>query len=82
MDNVRAELGDRIEYASDMYSAAENADALVMVTEWHEFRRPGFVKLKRLMRKPVLFDGRNQWDPEEVAELGFTYHGIGRRVAT
>ena len=82
MDNVRAEMGDQITYAKDMYAAAEGADALVMVTEWHEFRRPGFIKLKRLLKAPVLFDGRNQWDPIEVAELGFTYHGIGRRVVT
>ena len=81
MDNVRAEMGDSITYAKDMYSAVDGADALVMVTEWHEFRRPGFAKLKRLLKAPVLFDGRNQWDPEEVAELGFIYHGIGRRVA-
>ncbi len=79
MDNVRAEVGDSIELASDMYKAAEGADALVMVTEWHEFRRPSFEKLKKLMRTPVLFDGRNQWIPEEADELGFSYYGIGRK---
>lgn len=79
MDNVRADMGEKITYAKDMYSAAEGADALVMVTEWHEFRRPGFAKLKQLLKAPVLFDGRNQWDPEEVTKMGFIYHGIGRR---
>ncbi len=78
MDNVRAEFGDTIEMVSDMYKAAEGADAVVMVTEWHEFRRPSFEKLKRIMRTPVLFDGRNQWPPGEAEALGFSYYGIGR----
>ncbi len=60
------------------YEAATGADALVLVTEWHEFRRPNFERLKELMREPVLFDGRNMWEPSEVRELGFTYYGIGR----
>lgn len=78
MDNVRAEYGDKISMVSDMYAAAEGADAVVMVTEWHEFRRPSFVKLKRIMRTPVLLDGRNQWPPAEVEAMGFSYYGIGR----
>jgi len=51
----------------------------VLVTEWHQFRRPNFVKLKELMRTHALFDGRNTWEPHEVKELGFAYYGIGRR---
>jgi UDPglucose 6-dehydrogenase len=78
MENVRAQIGDRIEYASDMYEAARGADALVVVTEWHSFRRPDFQRLKSLMRTPALFDGRNIWNPDEVRSLGFSYRGIGR----
>jgi UDPglucose 6-dehydrogenase len=77
-DNVRRLLGDRIEYAHDMYDAARGADALALVTEWHVFRRPDFERLKQAMRAPVLFDGRNIWSPEEMRGLGFAYTGIGR----
>jgi UDPglucose 6-dehydrogenase len=62
-----------------MYNAAEGADALALVTEWHEFRRPDFQRLRRVMRSPSLFDGRNMWDPTECKELGFEYVGIGRK---
>tara|TARA_R110002096_G_scaffold436100_1_gene667740 strand:+ start:109804 stop:111132 length:1329 start_codon:yes stop_codon:yes gene_type:complete len=79
MENAHAALGDSVTMSSDMYKAVEGADALVMATEWHEFRRPSFEKLKRLMRTPVVFDGRNLWDPDEVVGLGFDYYGIGRR---
>jgi UDPglucose 6-dehydrogenase len=78
MPQARAHFGDRVLYPPGMYQAAEGADALVLVTEWHEFRRPDFTRLRRLMRQPALFDGRNVWDPDEVRRLGFRYHGIGR----
>jgi UDPglucose 6-dehydrogenase len=68
----------RIELAPDPYAAAAGADALVLVTEWNEFRQPDFELLRRTMKQPVLFDGRNVWDPRKVRALGFTYHGIGR----
>jgi UDPglucose 6-dehydrogenase len=71
-------FGDRIAYAPDPYAAAAGADALVLVTEWNEFRQPDFELLKRTMKRPVLFDGRNIWDPRKVRELGFVYQGIGR----
>lgn len=79
MDNVRAGLGDRIRYEHDAYDALKGADALVLVTEWHAFRRPDFERIKSLLRQPVVFDGRNIWCPEELGQLGFTYYGIGRR---
>ena len=79
MSNVRALLGDRILFAESMYGAVEGADALVLVTEWHEYRTPDFHRLKRVMRQPALFDGRNTWVPSEVRQLGFTYSGIGRK---
>jgi UDPglucose 6-dehydrogenase len=78
MDNVRARLGDALEYATDPYAAAEGADALVLVTEWHAFRRPDFARLARCMRTAVVFDGRNAWIPDELRKLGFHYEGIGR----
>jgi UDPglucose 6-dehydrogenase len=80
MDNLRAIYGERIEYAPSMYDAAAGADALVLVTEWHPYRRPDFRRLLEIMRAPLLVDGRNVWDPTELRELGFRYHGIGRRV--
>lgn len=78
MDNVRALHGDRIALAADMYQALESADALALMTEWQEFRSPDFQRMKGLMRQPVLFDGRNVWDPAELRALGFSYQGIGR----
>jgi UDPglucose 6-dehydrogenase len=78
IDVVRKQLGDRIEYEESNYACAKGADALALVTEWHEFRRPSFERLKALMKQPVLFDGRNIWSPSEVRAAGFTYYGIGR----
>jgi UDPglucose 6-dehydrogenase len=79
MPNVRAKLGDAIELSPDIYSAAAGADALVLMTEWHSFRRPDFRRLKQSMRQALVFDARNVWLPDELKELGFRYFGIGRR---
>jgi UDPglucose 6-dehydrogenase len=79
MANVRALYGDRVTLVSTMYDACEGADALAILTEWHEYRRPDFARVKKLLREPVLFDGRNIWDPGELRAHGFSYHGIGRR---
>jgi len=79
MSNVKAVYGDRVHFSDSMYGAAEGADALVLVTEWHEYRTPDFNRLKKLMREPNLFDGRNIWSPEELQSLGFSYAGIGRK---
>ena len=81
-DNVRALLGDAVELAGDPYVAAEGADAVVLITEWHELRQPDFARLRRLVRTPVLFDGRNVWDPIEARHKGFAYVGIGRPAPT
>lgn len=78
MPNIRAQLGNSIELAKDAYTAAQGADATVLVTEWHELRNPEFARLKAAMKSPVLFDGRNVWSPEEARAAGFTYFGIGR----
>jgi UDPglucose 6-dehydrogenase len=75
---VRKLLGDKIEFESSSYASAKDADALALVTEWHEFRRPNFDRLKSLMRQPVLFDGRNVWSPSELRAAGFVYYGMGR----
>lgn len=77
--NIREQLGDEIELVGEPYAAAEQVDALVLVTEWHELRHPDLGKLAARMRGKVVFDGRNVWAPDEVRRAGFTYYGIGRR---
>lgn len=79
LENLKAIYGERVDYAATMYDAADGADALVLVTEWHSYRRPDFQRLLRSMRSPVIIDGRNVWDPSELRELGFRYQGLGRR---
>lgn len=79
MPNIRAIYGDKVTLTDGPYDAADGADALALVTEWHAFRAPDFARLKRIMRTAALFDGRNMWPKEELARLGFTYQGIGRR---
>jgi UDPglucose 6-dehydrogenase len=68
----------RLVLTEDLYQALENADALILVTEWKTFRQPDFKLMGELMRQKIIFDGRNQYDPEEVGEFGFEYFGIGR----
>jgi UDPglucose 6-dehydrogenase len=79
MPNIRAHLGDQIELVEEPYAAAAGADALVLVTEWHELRHPDFGRLKAVMRQPYLFDGRNQWNLAEARDAGFHITSIGRR---
>lgn len=76
--NVRETYGDRITYCDRPYGALEQADALAIVTEWNEFRNPDFEIMTRLLRSPVIFDGRNLYDPAKMAAQGFIYQGIGR----
>lgn len=78
MDEAKKLFGDRIEYMKDNYEVVRDADALAVITEWNEFRRPNFARMKGLMTSPVIFDGRNIYEPKEMRELGFTYYGIGR----
>jgi UDPglucose 6-dehydrogenase len=77
--SARRYFGERIRYAALPYEALEGVDALFIVTEWNEFRHPDFDRMKALMKAPVIFDGRNIYDPARMRELGFTYQGIGRR---
>jgi UDPglucose 6-dehydrogenase len=78
LTNVRSLYGDRLAYCDRPYGALEQADALALVTEWNEFRNPDFEVMRRLMRQPVVFDGRNVYDPVRMSSLGFTYYGVGR----
>ncbi|WP_321996162.1 UDP-glucose/GDP-mannose dehydrogenase family protein [Draconibacterium orientale] len=73
-------LGDKISYAKDEYDALIDADALILVTEWSEFRLPNFRVMEKLLKNKIIFDGRNIYDPEELAELGFEYFAIGRKT--
>jgi UDPglucose 6-dehydrogenase len=77
-DSARVIFGDRVMYAADPYSAAHGADALIVMTEWLVYRNPDFERVRKLVRRPLLIDGRNLYDPERMASLGFEYHGIGR----
>lgn len=77
MDECRRRLGDSVEYATDMYDAAVDADALLLVTEWKQFRMPSLPVLRRTMRRPLIIDGRNIYDPEYLSESGFIYDKIG-----
>lgn len=74
-----AVLGDRVGYAKEAMDAAQGADALLLITEWNEFRNPDLGALRSALRQPVIFDGRNIYDPEELAAEGIEYHGLGRR---
>ncbi len=81
MDRARAQLGDRVHYASHAYDAIEGAEALAIVTEWREYRNPDFARMGQLMKRPLIVDGRNLYDPAKLERLGFTYDSIGRRLA-
>jgi UDPglucose 6-dehydrogenase len=78
-EQARAAFGGRVTLCGRAYEAVVGADALVVVTEWNEFREPDFPKIKSLMRTAAVFDGRNIYDPRVLRELGFHYEGIGRR---
>ena len=82
METTRAVLGDQITYATNAYDALRGADVLVICTEWPEFRRPNFRKVKQLLKHPVIFDGRNLYSPGRMAEAGFEYVSIGRPRGT
>lgn len=78
METTRAVFGDDISYADSMYSALDDADVLVICTEWHEFRRPDLNQVHDRLKKPIIFDGRNLYDGKRMAEMGFEYYSIGR----
>jgi len=78
MHTARGVLGDRITYSRTPYAVLKDADALILITEWNEFRNPDFERMARLLKARVIFDGRNQYELEEMRERGFTYLSIGR----
>jgi UDPglucose 6-dehydrogenase len=77
-DTARMIFGDRVMYAADPYSAAHGADMLAVMTEWLVYRNPDFERVRKLLRRPLLIDGRNLYEPDRMAAIGFEYHGIGR----
>ena len=79
MDECRRRVGDVVEYAKDMYDAVLDADALLMLTEWKQFRLPSWGVIARSMKTPVIIDGRNIYDADDMKRQGFEYHCIGRR---
>ena len=79
MTEAQKYFGDRVSYHRLNYEALEGADALIIVTEWNEFRRPDFARMKQLLKAPVIFDGRNLYEPEQMAEEGIAYFSMGRR---
>lgn len=78
MDVAKGIFGDKITYSKSDYETLKNADALAIITEWNEFRRPDFDKIKSLLKSPLIFDGRNIYDPAKMREMGFEYFSIGR----
>jgi UDPglucose 6-dehydrogenase len=80
MDEAEKLLGDKIDYCKDMYEALIDSDALVVVTEWPEFRVPNYKVMEKLMNNKVIFDGRNIYEPQEMQEFGYTYFSIGRKT--
>ncbi|MGB9735767.1 MAG: UDP-glucose dehydrogenase family protein [bacterium] len=78
MKNMKAIFGNKIKYADDMYDAVRDANGLVLVTEWNEYRKPDFERIAGLMKEKVIFDGRNIFDKQQLLDIGFTYYGIGR----
>ncbi len=81
MEEARRRLGDRISYAETNYDAIDGADALIVVTDWNEYRHPDFARIRSALKRPVLIDGRNLYDPAKLGTLGFTYLSIGRAGA-
>jgi UDPglucose 6-dehydrogenase len=81
LESARHRLGSRVAYAEQAYGALEGAAALAIVTEWLEYRNPDFDRIKSLLSRPLIVDGRNLYDPERLARLGFTYDSIGRPLA-
>ena len=78
MEECRRRVGDAVTYCRDMYDAVEGSEALLLLTEWKQFRLPDWQKVKDQMKRPLLIDGRNIFDAQEMKELGFDYHCIGR----
>ena len=82
MENVKVILGNKISYAKDQYEALNDADALLIVTEWPVFRTPDFDRLESSLKEKVIFDGRNLYDLQKMIDCGFYYNSIGRKLVS
>lgn len=80
MENVKGIIGDQVKYAKNQYEALENADALLIATEWSVFRNPDFEKIDKVLKNKVIFDGRNLYDLQKMIDLGYYYNSIGRKL--
>jgi UDPglucose 6-dehydrogenase len=78
LENARKYFGDRVTYHKTNYAALKDADALLILTEWNEFRRPNFQRIKSELKQPVIFDGRNLYDPDLMKALEIRYYSVGR----
>mgnify|MGYP001574255073 FL=1 len=78
MENIKKILGNKLTYVNNPYEAVENVDALCIFTEWNEFKQIDLSKVKKLMKKHLIFDGRNIFEPKKMKKAGFEYYGIGR----
>jgi UDPglucose 6-dehydrogenase len=78
MPNVKNTVGDKIKYADSQYGALKNADALIIATEWSEFRTPDFEVIDSLLKGKVIFDGRNLFEVKYITDMGYHYESIGR----
>jgi UDPglucose 6-dehydrogenase len=79
MAEAKKIFGDRIQFSNRNYEALQGADGLLIITDWNEFRRPNFQRIKEFLKSPVVFDGRNLYDPAEMRRMGFMYYSIGRK---
>lgn len=82
IENAKFYLKDSLEYSEDQYGILKDADALLVLTEWNEFRNPDFEKISSFLKNKIIFDGRNVYEVKKIEELGFTYHSIGRKTLT
>jgi UDPglucose 6-dehydrogenase len=80
MENVKRKYGNRLNYANNPYDALDNAEALLIATEWPEYRNPDFSLMAEKLKNPLIFDGRNLYEPDQIRELGFIYFSIGRQT--
>ena len=80
MGEAQRIFGSSVLLYPNNYACVEGADALLLITEWQEFRNPDFERIKQMMRQPVVFDGRNIYDPSHLRQIGFSYYGVGRNA--
>jgi UDPglucose 6-dehydrogenase len=78
MEGARLRVSPEVRFAATSYDALSGADALVVVTDWNEYRHPDFARIKKSLRRPIIVDGRNLYALHRMSELGFMYHSIGR----